>query len=260
MKPPSRWMADRSTSDAFPPDMRYLELTHPTPAQNLACDEALLDWCEAEGHDEILRLWELDAYAVVLGYTNKIQQEVDLEACRELGISVLRRCSGGGTVLQGPGCMNYSLILRIPPDGPLSTLGGTNAHLMEQHRRVFSDLLGKEVTVQGHTDLTIGGRKFSGNAQRRKRHYLLFHGSLLLNFDLTVIERVLQMPEKQPDYRLHRRHSDFLTNLDVGKQDVYEALRLAWGATTTNPSDLPTQRIGRLAGEKYLSKDWTFKF
>jgi len=62
--------------------MKHLDLTLATPAENLACDEALLDWCE-EGHraDEILRFWEAKEYFVVIGYANKAATEANLSAC-----------------------------------------------------------------------------------------------------------------------------------------------------------------------------------
>ena len=93
--------------------MTFLDLTLPAPAENLACDEALLDWFEEQGGDGVLRFWEPDNYFVVVGYGNHVAIEANVPACEADGVPVLRRCSGGGTVLQGPGCLNYSLILKI---------------------------------------------------------------------------------------------------------------------------------------------------
>ena len=107
--------------------MKWIDLTYPSPEENLACDEALLDLCEEGAEGEILRFWEPSAYFVVLGYSNRWTTEVDSPACAKLGIPIFRRCSGGGTVLQGPGCLNYSLILKIEGDRTLATITGTNA-------------------------------------------------------------------------------------------------------------------------------------
>src|SRR3954454_25007928 len=93
--------------------MKLFDLTLATPGENLACDEALLDACEEEGAGEVLRFWEPREYFVVLGYANEARREVDLEFCATRSIRVLRRCTGGGTVLQGPGSLNYTLVLRI---------------------------------------------------------------------------------------------------------------------------------------------------
>ncbi|MEI9961799.1 MAG: hypothetical protein WDM76_11890 [Limisphaerales bacterium] len=100
--------------------MKHLDLTLPSPAENLACDEALLDWCEENPNEEILRFWESPENFIVVGYANKIATEVNIPACKSKKIPIFRRCSGGGTVVQGPGCLNYALILRIADDGPAS--------------------------------------------------------------------------------------------------------------------------------------------
>src|SRR5262245_61180745 len=86
--------------------MNLLDLTLPTPAENLACDEALLDAAEAGESDEVLRFWEPKQLFVVVGYANKVVTEVNVSACESCGVPILRRCSGGGTVLQGLGCLN----------------------------------------------------------------------------------------------------------------------------------------------------------
>src|SRR5687768_735134 len=103
--------------------MKLLDLTLKTPAENLALDEALLDFCEqGQGADEILRFWEPREYFVVVGYANKVDLEVDRAACEKLNVPILRRCTGGGTVVQGPGCLNYTLILRIDHRSQLATV------------------------------------------------------------------------------------------------------------------------------------------
>jgi lipoate-protein ligase A len=235
------------------------DLTLPTPAENLACEEALLDQAEARGGGGFLRFWESPVPFVVLGHGNKLAAEVNLEACRAAGVPVLRRCSGGGTVLQGPGCVNYALILPIGEAGPLATITGANRFIMERHRDALAALLGRAVTVEGHTDLAVAGRKFSGNAQRRKRTHLLFHGSFLLNFDLALIEQFLLPPPRQPEYRLGRGHLDFLTRIDVTREDLVAALLRAWEALPV-VFDPPGTAIAALAAAKYSRDEWNLKW
>jgi lipoate---protein ligase len=239
--------------------MRYCDLTLPTPEENLACDEALLDLCEAGQGEELLRFWEPAQYFVAVGYANRAATEADLTFCGRNTIPVLRRCSGGGTVLQGPGCLNYSLILRISESGPLRTISGTNDFILERHRQALSGLLKAPVEKQGHTDLAIGGLKFCGNAQRRRQHCLLFHGAFLLHLDIALVEKALRMPSKQPDYRLNRSHTDFLLNLRTPVHLLKAALSAAWGATQP-AATIPLERIGALAREKYGLDEWNFKF
>src|SRR5512139_3476750 len=102
--------------------MQLFDQTFPTPEHNLACDEALLDCAESGEGGETLRFWEPAAPFVVLGHSNRLATEVDAAACERLGIPLLRRCSGGGTVLQAPGCLNYALILRCDGAPDLATV------------------------------------------------------------------------------------------------------------------------------------------
>ena len=207
----------------------------------------------------VLRFWEPTQNFVVLGYANQVDREVNRDFCREHHIPILRRCSGGGTVLQGPGCLNYSLILPIDSAAPLASISGTNEYVLQRHVRVLHALLGAPVAKQGDTDLTIGGLKFSGNAQRRRKNFLLFHGSFLLHTDIDLIERVLPLPSRQPDYRVSRSHSSFLVNLKVPAYLLKTGLINAWAAAETL-SHLPLDQISLLAREKYREEAWNYKF
>jgi lipoate-protein ligase A len=247
--------------------MKPLDLTFTSPAENLAGDEALLDWCEAGDGAEVLRFWEPRETFVVAGYANKIATEVNVDACLAKGIPIYRRCSGGGTVVQGPGCLNYTLVLRIAADGPLHNIAVANQFIMRRNRAAIQSLFLKprtpdarpEIALRGHTDLAIRDRKFSGNSQRRRKHFLLFHGTFLLNFDLALISELLPMPSKRPSYRENRSHEDFLMNLNLPAHRVKDALKQSWEATEELNS-WPGPIIQKLAAEKYLTDGWNLKF
>jgi lipoate-protein ligase A len=246
--------------------MKWLDLTLPSPAENLACDEALLERCENGKGDEILRFWEARDHFVVVGYANKIANEVNTAACEKHGTPILRRCSGGGTVLQGPGCLNYTLVLRITDDGPLRNISATNQFIMERNRAAIESLFRTfntqhstlNISIAGFTDLVIGGRKFSGNSQRRRKNCLLFHGTFLLDFNLSLIGELLRMPSKQPDYRQNRNHGEFLMNLKIPADRLKSALIKAWNATG-ELSGFPEQELHKLADEKYSTTKWNFR-
>jgi lipoate-protein ligase A len=240
--------------------MKYLDLTCDTPAQNLACDEALLAWCEREQGDGLLRVWEPRQYFVVAGYSNKLAAEVNQGTCAADGVPVLRRCTGGGAVLQGPGCLNYSLIFDHEEIEGLGDLTRTYRFVLERHRRLFADLTGAHVTINGTSDLVVDGRKFSGNSQYRKRRWTLVHGTFLLRFDLPRIARYLPMPSKAPDYRRRRAHTDFLVNLDLERCTVNEALRGIWHAHQLVDNAPPPRVIDELVRERYARPEWNRKF
>lgn len=213
--------------------------------QTLACEEALLNRSEQNHGPNLLWFWEPRAFFVVAGFSRPLEEDVDLEACRAMRIPVLRRCSGGGTVLQGPGCLNYGLVLEITPGSPWRTIVKANASIMQCHRQSIENLLQIPVQIHGVTDLTLGNRKFSGNAQRRRHHFLLFHGCFMLDLDLAVVTKVLRLPKQQPPYRQGRMHEDFLVNLHQPAQAIQNALLQSWAGLSM---DLPRAPIVPPAG------------
>ena len=239
--------------------MKTLDFTFPTPEENLACDEALLLERErGSAGDEALRFWEPPEPFVVLGLSNHHRAETKLAACRDRNIPLLRRCSGGGTVLQGPGCLSYALVLRIETPGPLQNISAANRFILERHRQALSNLLGRPVAHQGCTDLALDGLKFSGNSQRRASNWLLFHGTFLLRFDLALVEALLETPSRQPAYRNGRSHTRFLTNIPVPAERVKQALREAWNAGGSLPPP-PPDRISELVEKRYSRSDWNLR-
>ncbi len=237
--------------------MKYLDRSWAEPALNLACDEALLLEAEADGA-ETLRFWEPRSPFVVLGHASPIEDEISVGACRSAGVPVLRRPSGGAAVLQAPGCLNYTVILDIAARG-LSEVAAANAYIMERSRRAVEPLVGAPVSIEGFTDLTLDSRKFSGNAQYRKKRALLFHGSFLLDSDISLIEKLLLAPPRQPGYRRRRSHDAFLTNIHIPATAVKAALREAWnaGEELTVP---PIEKMEALVRERYARDDWTLRF
>jgi lipoate-protein ligase A len=231
--------------------MRYLDLTLPTPAANLALDEALLLEVEG-GAPEVLRVWEWPAPVVVLGSGCQLAQEVHLEACQADGVPILRRSSGGGTVLWGPGCLLFSLALRYDHAPELAGIRSSYCLILQ---RVANAVGLAGAAPAGTSDLAFGQRKFSGNAQHRKSAALLHHGTLLYGFDLARIGRYLQPPPRQPDYRLGRAHQAFLLNLPFPAVDLKQRLRQAWQADE-EMADWPRKRVRQLCAEKYEREEW----
>ena len=238
--------------------LQFLDQSFRAPAANLAADEWLLNQTENGVRPATLRFWESPVYFVALGYTNRAATEADLDACAAADVPVLRRVSGGGTVMQGPGCLNYALIHPIAP-GQTLNVEATNKLVMETQRAAFEQLLGERVIVAGHTDLATDNLKFSGNAQRRKARTFLFHGTILLDFDLELVQRLLRAPSKEPDYRARRSHRDFIRNLPVTREAVKAALREAWSADDVADS-MPDGALGELIEERYARDEWNLKF
>ncbi|HEX2476423.1 MAG TPA: lipoate--protein ligase family protein, partial [Lacipirellulaceae bacterium] len=216
--------------------MRRLELTLPTPAENLALDEALLDWAEETNREwEFLRLWESPQPMVVVGRSSRVHDEVYESACTEANVPILRRSSGGAAIVAGPGCLMYAVVLgyRLRPE--LKDIGRAHAYVLGRLAAALGPLVSRSGSVAhvGTSDLVLVNqsgerRKFSGNSMRAKRTHLVYHGTLLYDADLSLVARYLRMPPRQPEYRAARSHADFLMNLPLDRREVISAIDRAW--------------------------------
>jgi lipoate-protein ligase A len=238
--------------------MFFLDLTLPTPAENLALDEALLDGCEAGG-PEVLRFWSPASPAVILGYANRASREANERTCAADGVPILRRASGGGAVVQAPGCLDYALVLRMDRHPALGGIGTTSRFVLERLCHGLEPLIGAELEVAGATDLACGARKVAGNAQRRRGRALLFHGVFLLAADLGLIERWLPLPSRQPEWRQGRNHRDFVANLELPAAAVKAALQQEWQAQMPLP-EWPAAATEHLTRTRYATRGWNQKF
>jgi len=241
----------------------WLDAELDTVEENLALDEALLEAAhEGRLAAGVVRTWMATAPTVVLGSSSRVAAEVDPDACAAAGVRLVRRPSGGLTVVLGPGCLMWSVIMPHPDGSP--GLEAIHAAMLEPlaaalrtagravHRRGTSDL----AVVAGETE-----RKVSGNALRVKRHGVLYHGTLLDDFDLDLISRVLRYPPQEPAYRAGRPHAGFIANLELGRPLLAATVREAFRATGAAESlgDWPRDRVRQLVAERYASVGWTYR-
>ena len=233
--------------------MLLLDLTLPDPAANLALDEALLLTAEEGQGGEVLRLWESATLAAIVGAGGSVELDVNRDVCEAEGVPILRRASGGGTVLLGPGCLGYSLVLRTDRAPGLDLIQPSTRYVLNKVLNAIRSVV-PEATIQGTSDLAANGLKFSGNAQQRKRKHFLHHGTLLCGFDFACVSRLLHPPERQPDYRRDRPHAEFLTNLPATVADLKQLLIAEW--EPKGICEAPLERVQLLIEEKYGRDEW----
>jgi lipoate---protein ligase len=190
------------------------------PADHLRFDEELL----ATGSG-VIRFWETDQECVVLGRSGRSERDVNLEECLADSIPVLQRSSGGGAILLGPGCLNYTLVLPLAWHSAWRDVRYSLHWTMD---RILRALLIPGLRYEGDCDLALDARKVSGNAQRRTQSAILHHGTILYGFDASRAERFLRPPNRQPQYRAGRSHLDFLGNIPLDARQIRERLMDAW--------------------------------
>jgi lipoate---protein ligase len=241
--------------------MVCLDLTCSGIALNLALDEALLIEADAGRGVRLLRFWEPADYAIVLGASCRLADDVHVDACQADGVPIVRRTSGGGTVVVGPGTLNVSVILPETAAPGLSTVDGAHRFVLDYIARSIQRA-GPRVTVAGLGDLVIEGRKCGGSAQRRLRDWFMVHCSILYDFPIERIVRYLATPRRQPEYRQGRDHENFLSNLGLPRNILMDAVRgdcigspLSFQAPAVPPAVIET-----LMSEKFANRAWIERF
>ena len=234
--------------------IRTLETGYNTAALNMAIDEALM-----ENVDEvpILRIYRWYPAAVSIGYFQSMKEEVDLEKCREIGVDIVRRLTGGGAVLHEFE-LTYSFVTKKYPQ-----------NIMESYRWICDAIvmsinrLGFDASFVPLNDIVIAGKKVSGNAQTRRNGVLLQHGTLLLDIDVNKMFCVLKVPSEKLRDKLIKDVKERVTSLSgTTFEDVASSLRNSFAAKfdaklvadTLSKEELSRARW--LAERKYTNKKW----
>lgn len=251
--------------------MRLLVHTTSHPALDLALEESLHLGLEEGSSPPTWRLWQARTPALVLGTGQSAELELNLPVAAESGVPVLRRHSGGGAVLVGPGVINYSGFYRLAELPGAETISGAMKAALGPVTETLARL-GVRVREEGLSDLVVEGeggrlRKIAGNAQARKRVSVVVHGTLLADPDWVLLERLLRFPSRPPGYRERRSHRAFLTSLAESgvKYDLpmfattlSGVLGLEW-ARTSVPADDEMRRAQDLCERKYGLAEWNLR-
>lgn len=255
-------------------------LLHATasPPLDLALEEAIHLGLEAGLSPPTWRLWETRAPAVILGVGQEAAREVVLgdspssaPPASSGNVPVLRRHSGGGAVVIGPGVIAYSgfYLMRDLPGA--ETIRGAMAAALRPVRAALARL-NVAARPAGLSDLAVIApdgslRKLAGHAQARKRVSLVVHGTLLADPDWRLIETLLRFPSRPAGYRTGRDHRAFLISLkELGApctlaafaEALAEELGPRW-RREQQPRAHEAARAGELLAEKYSRKEWTLR-
>jgi len=254
---------------------RLLPLSTHDAAMNMAIDEAILI-ARAEGlAPNTLRFYRWDPSAVSLGLNRSVEEDVNVEACRELGVDIVRRPTGGGTVYHDrEDEITYSVVVDARslgnPDVP------TSYALLCSGLVKACELLGLKAEMHPGgprqcPNIIVGGKKISGNAQAWRKNVILQHGTFLVRVDLSRMFTVLKVPWPGSLEDIVRRAEGKITSVErelgrhISIQEAYEALlegfrealgvELEEGELTEREEELAL----RLYEEKYSREDWNLR-
>lgn len=164
--------------------MIYVQFSSPDVSLNLAAEYYFASTRRLG--DEVFMLWQ-PRRTIVVGNFQNIHEEVDVAYATSHGIDIVRRLSGGGTVYQDGGSIQYAFI------GEGAREINFRRYLEPIQRVLIS--LDIPAEIDGRNDICAGGRKVSGNAQYRVGDVTVHHGTLLFSADLDEMERACRPPE-----------------------------------------------------------------
>lgn len=167
--------------------LNHLDLTTTDPAWNLAMEQYVFDSLPRDR--AYLMLWQNDN-AIIIGKHQNTLAEINEAYVKEHGIRVVRRLSGGGAVYHDMGNLNYTLITDDTP-------GAMDFVRFCQPVVRALEKCGVHAQLNGRNDMTIGGQKFSGNAQYRRDGRVMHHGTILFDSDPHVLASALQVDEEK---------------------------------------------------------------
>ena len=165
--------------------MNYLNLTSTDPAFNLAVEEYVFDYLPRDRM--YVMLWQNDN-AIIIGKNQNTLAEINESYVKEQGIRVVRRLSGGGAVYHDMGNLNFTVI--ADAQGENLDFGRFCALVVKALQRV-----GVHAEINGRNDMTIDGKKFSGNAQYLRQGRVMHHGTILFDSNASVLANALQVDQ-----------------------------------------------------------------
>lgn len=237
--------------------MQIRDISFDTPQENLFFDEVLLQLATQDAIGESLRFWESARPFIVLGRLAKESEDIYLEQAQADHIPILRRTSGGGTVVQGPGCLNFTFVFDRKRHPDLADLRKSYVWI---NGKVIEALwaCGIQAVFKPISDIALaaGEKKFSGNAQHRTKQFILHHGTILYDFDLKLISRYLKIPKDVPEYRRKRPHEEFVTNISLQPTVFKQSLAGLFGLSSVEQPPKPSSQE-LLALQKLLNKSST---
>ena len=236
---------------------------------NMAIDEAVLKNVSEGLSLPTLRIYAWNPPAVSVGYFQSMEEEVNTEECKKNGFDVVRRVTGGGAVFHDKE-LTYSIIIR-------EDAGLLSENILESYNQICKgiilglDKVGIKAEFKPINDIIASGKKISGNAQTRRNHCVLQHGTLLLDVDVEKMFSLLKVPDEKIRDKLIATVKERVTSVNhILEKEVSfiemsshiingfrEALNLELVPAELSINELNNAK--KLAKLKYSSEQWNLK-
>ena len=240
--------------------MIYIKNDSNNPHFNLALEEYFLKNFKGE---EYFILWQNES-AIIIGRNQNTIEEINKDYVEANNIKVVRRLSGGGAAYHDLGNLNFTFIV------------GANESNVNNFKKFTDsivdslDKIGVKAEFTGRNDITIEGKKFSGNSQYYFKDRLLHHGTILFNSDLSVVQSALQVKAEKIESKGIKSVRSRVTNVypyliekvsvkefkEILLHSIFEYKNVPYKEYVLNQNDI--DKIQAIADEKYSTWDWTY--
>ena len=238
--------------------MRYLKNPSTNPYYNMAFDEYCLESLSID--EPVFYLWQ-NRPAVIVGFNQEVNTEVNLDYLKENGIDLVRRVTGGGAVYHDLENLNYTIVGRsedLERDYP------EYASLLAKALQT----LGVPATLSGRNDILVEGRKVSGFAKRVCKNRLMVHGTLMYNVDVDVLTHVLNPSTTKLQSKgiasVRSRVTNLcnylpeLSDIQAFKNQLEEILSNNYSDAEYKLSEADLANIQQLTDKKFATWEWNY--
>ena len=239
--------------------MYYIESTSNDPHFNLALEQYVFD--KLDQNQDYFMLWQNDN-AIIVGKHQNTIGEINAPYVKEHDIQVVRRLSGGGAVYHDMGNINFTFIA--------DTGDASKFDFSTFCRPVVKALrsIGVPAEINGRNDMTVDGKKFSGNSQYMKHGRVMHHGTLMFDSDLEVVSQALAVSRDKIESKGLKSVRSRVTNIkpyvkeDISTQDFLRILReFMFEEYDLKPyplTDADIEAVKALQHEVYDKWEWNY--
>ncbi|MCT8138679.1 lipoate--protein ligase family protein [Anaerobacillus sp. CMMVII] len=270
----------------------YINSEKCSAAFNMALDEALLEWHSAGEIEPTIRFYGWDPPTLSIGYFQKVEKEINLEAVQKFGLGFVRRPTGGRGVLHEHE-LTYSVIVsenhpkmpkgvtesyRVISEGVLEGFRnlGLDAYFAVPKTKEEQDLLKSPRSAvcfdaPSWYELVVEGRKVAGSAQTRQKNVILQHGSIILDLDENKLFELFKFPNERVRERMLKGFSkkavaiNQLREKNVTIEEAEFAFKHGFEKgleIDLKPYVLSDEQISyvhELAEKRYANDEWNFR-
>lgn len=228
------------------------------PYFNIATDEYIFKHIK----EDCFMLWRNDN-AIIVGKHQNTLAEINVDYVKEHDIKVVRRLSGGGAVYHDLGNLNFSFT-RTGTDGEMVDFRKYTEPLLEVLRE-----LGVNAQFEGRNDLTIDGKKFSGNAEHVFKNKVLHHGTLLFSSEMKNVSEALRINPLKYSDKAVKSIPKRVTNISehlTQKVSLEEFTDMVMKHIISTHDDCvlyefseeDIKAIQKIRDEKYATREWNY--